>query len=218
MGTARVPVCAPGAGAMCELCCQQHLHRQTVRSVSPGGSMHEWACVLCAASGWLCTPAACSAAGDLLCCLCSTPAVRPQSRDTAWAGNSCAGSPQQALASTAWQAMPCLQALQRPVLCHAGRQTLPPARPWADISAAAPQGSNDGLTWTSLRQHVDDRTIRMPGQYASWPVAGAGASHPYSQLRIRLNSPTASPNGSSRNLCLSFIELYGYLFQPANLQ
>ena len=46
----------------------------------------------------------------------------------------------QSAASPGQHCTPCLQALERPVLCSTGRQTLLPARALVDISAAAPAG------------------------------------------------------------------------------
>jgi len=74
------------------------------------------------------------------------------------------------------------------------------------------QGSEDGVTWSDLRCHEGDRTLNLPGQYASWPVGGAAATTAYRYFRIRL----IAPNGEAANphrLCLSYIELYGNFYR-----
>lgn len=73
---------------------------------------------------------------------------------------------------------------------------------------AALQGSNDGEDWKMLRSHVNELTMKMPGQYASWPVTGHAALFPYQMFRLVLTGPTSSKHS---NLCLSYVEFYGYL-------
>jgi hypothetical protein len=53
-----------------------------------------------------------------------------------------------------------------------------------------PQGSNDLHTWLDLRRHRGDSTIRLPGQYGSWPVTGPAASMPFRAFRLLLLEPT----------------------------
>ncbi|KAK9823236.1 hypothetical protein WJX72_001265 [[Myrmecia] bisecta] len=78
------------------------------------------------------------------------------------------------------------------------------------------QGSHDGLSWVDLRRHLNDATIRLAGQYASWPVVGHAASAPYRMFRILLLGPNASPVASARQrICLSYIELYGYFHRTS---
>ncbi|KAL3700362.1 hypothetical protein R1sor_018384 [Riccia sorocarpa] len=72
------------------------------------------------------------------------------------------------------------------------------------------QGSSDGVNWTELSCHSNEQTISRPGQYASWPVRGASASIPFRFFRIFLNGP-ATDTSSPWNLCICYIELYGYL-------
>ncbi|KAL6606420.1 hypothetical protein ACP70R_042073 [Stipagrostis hirtigluma subsp. patula] len=69
------------------------------------------------------------------------------------------------------------------------------------------QGSVDGRNWTSLRVHDDDRTICHPGQFASWSIAGPQALLPFRFFRVALTEPAA---GGTWNLCICFLELYGY--------
>ncbi|GAX79048.1 hypothetical protein CEUSTIGMA_g6488.t1 [Chlamydomonas eustigma] len=90
------------------------------------------------------------------------------------------------------------------------------------------QGSSEGSEWIDLRRHRSDVSIRKPGQSMSWPVLGPAASTPYQSFRILLEGPTADstaslsysasssvlPAAASKgwNLCISNMELYGYLF------
>ena len=74
------------------------------------------------------------------------------------------------------------------------------------------QGSNDGVTWADLRRHIGDGTIRMPGQYASWAVSGPAAAVPYRMFRLLLVGP--NPEAANKHhVCLSYWELYGYLYK-----
>ncbi|PNH11217.1 BTB/POZ domain-containing protein [Tetrabaena socialis] len=74
------------------------------------------------------------------------------------------------------------------------------------------QGSHDLVTWADLKRHTSDTTIKVPGQYASWPVIGPAAAVPYRAFRLLLTGPNASPNPAARqNFSLSNLELYGYL-------
>ncbi len=75
------------------------------------------------------------------------------------------------------------------------------------------QGSRDSEHWTTLRSHVNDTSISMPGQYASWPVFGHAASLPYRAFRLLLIGPSAS---DPHTLALSNLELYGYLFRASD--
>lgn len=52
------------------------------------------------------------------------------------------------------------------------------------------QGSNDLQHWLDLRRHADDTTIRLPGQYGSWPVSGPAACMPFRAFRLLLTGPT----------------------------
>ncbi|KAL3139743.1 hypothetical protein ABBQ38_004048 [Trebouxia sp. C0009 RCD-2024] len=70
------------------------------------------------------------------------------------------------------------------------------------------QGSNDGKEWKTLRSHLNEVTVKMPGQYASWPVTGHAALFPYQMFRLVLTGPNSSKHN---NLCLSYVEFYGYL-------
>ncbi|CAN6172082.1 unnamed protein product [Urochloa humidicola] len=72
------------------------------------------------------------------------------------------------------------------------------------------QGSMDGRNWTSLRVHEDDTTICHPGQFASWPILGPPALLPFRFFRVALTGPAAVSVTNAWNLCICFLELYGY--------
>lgn len=69
------------------------------------------------------------------------------------------------------------------------------------------QGSMDGQNWMSLRVHDDDPTICHPGQFATWPIVGPASLLPFRFFRVALTGPAA---GCTWNLCICFLELYGY--------
>ncbi|XP_062227782.1 BTB/POZ domain-containing protein At2g30600 isoform X2 [Phragmites australis] len=71
------------------------------------------------------------------------------------------------------------------------------------------QGSMDGWSWTNLRVHEDDQTICQPGQFASWPIPGPPALLPFRFFRVALMGPAAGVS-NTWNLCICFLELYGY--------
>jgi hypothetical protein len=73
------------------------------------------------------------------------------------------------------------------------------------------QGSLDLVHWVDLRQHINDASIKMPGQYGSWPVLGPAASLTFRAFRVLLAGPTTSAV-SAHNLCISYLELYGYFY------
>lgn len=74
------------------------------------------------------------------------------------------------------------------------------------------QGSNDLQHWLDLRRHVSDATIRLPGQYGSWPIGGPAASMPFRAFRLLLLGPTQS-HASPWAFPLSHWELYGYFYK-----
>ncbi|KAL4421040.1 hypothetical protein ABPG77_007515 [Micractinium sp. CCAP 211/92] len=74
------------------------------------------------------------------------------------------------------------------------------------------QGSNDGASWADLRRHLGDSTLCKAGQYASWPVAGHAAAVPYRYFRVLQVAPNPEA-ANPHHVCLSFWELYGYLYQ-----
>jgi hypothetical protein len=58
------------------------------------------------------------------------------------------------------------------------------------LPRACLQGSNDLQHWLDLRRHTGDTTIRLPGQYGSWPVGGPAACMPFRAFRLLLTGPT----------------------------
>lgn len=71
------------------------------------------------------------------------------------------------------------------------------------------QGSLDAENWINLRVHDNDQTICKPGQFASWPIHGPTALLPFRFFRVVLTGTTTS-DSSPWNLCICFLELYGY--------
>ncbi|GBF97048.1 hypothetical protein Rsub_09521 [Raphidocelis subcapitata] len=76
------------------------------------------------------------------------------------------------------------------------------------------QASNDLQHWVDLRRHISDASIRLPGQYASWPVSGPASQLPFRAFRLLLTGPTLSAT-TPWNFCLSFVELYGYFYRDS---
>ena len=84
------------------------------------------------------------------------------------------------------------------------------------------QGSNDLRNWATLREHggggaaagaanaasAGDRSLRLPGQFCSWPVVGASAARPFRAFRLVLTQPASD---GSWHFVLSQLELYGLL-------
>ena len=72
------------------------------------------------------------------------------------------------------------------------------------------QGSVDGTSWVALDEHTDDATIRMPAQWASWPVRDV-RRRTFRYFRILQTAPSnGAPN--PMHLSLDHLELYGDLF------
>lgn len=65
--------------------------------------------------------------------------------------------------------------------------------------------------WSDLLRHVEDGSLRLPGQYASWPVPAGTTQPPYRFFRLLQTGPNANPL-SPHTLALSSIELYGLLY------
>ena len=70
------------------------------------------------------------------------------------------------------------------------------------------QGSADGVDWADLRRHECESVLRLPGQYASWPVSGPAAATPYRFFRVHMLAPNPEA-ANPRQVHLSYIELYG---------
>ena len=75
------------------------------------------------------------------------------------------------------------------------------------------QGSNDRVVWTTLRQHVDDGTICVKGQFASFPVTGAASRMPFRHFRLLMLGPHAHPQLEPPwHMHVCNWELYGYAY------
>lgn len=73
------------------------------------------------------------------------------------------------------------------------------------------QGSQDAMTWTTLKVHSNDHTLKMAGQYASWPVTGHAACMSFRFFRLYQSCSSCSClQQSSRQLALTYLELYGH--------
>lgn len=73
------------------------------------------------------------------------------------------------------------------------------------------QGSERGDGWVDLRRHTSDNTIKMPGQFGSWPVNGRVATRLFCQFRVLLLPGPGAAATNPGELALSSFELYGYL-------
>lgn len=72
------------------------------------------------------------------------------------------------------------------------------------------QGSTDGMSWENLSSHSNDLSLRMPGQYSSWPVRDA-RRRTFRHFRILQTVPNRrAPNPT--HVSLAHIELYGDFF------
>ena len=72
------------------------------------------------------------------------------------------------------------------------------------------QGREDRGAWVDLCRHEHDSSLALPGQFASWKVAGRpGESAAFRAFRILLTGPNAA---GACELHVSSWELYGYLF------
>ncbi|KAH8410654.1 hypothetical protein KR009_011091 [Drosophila setifemur] len=70
------------------------------------------------------------------------------------------------------------------------------------------QGSKDGLSWTTLSSHVDDKSLIEPGSTSTWPISCPQEdSLRYRHIRIQQNGRNAS--GQTHYLSLSGFEIYG---------
>ncbi|XP_020807328.1 E3 ubiquitin-protein ligase HECTD1 [Drosophila serrata] len=71
------------------------------------------------------------------------------------------------------------------------------------------QGSKDGLTWTTLSAHTDDKSLIEPGSTATWPITCPASDDTirYRHIRIQQNGRNAS--GQTHYLSLSGFEIYG---------
>ena len=85
----------------------------------------------------------------------------------------------------------------------------------ASLTSHPVQGSQDGKTWNVLRAHSNDQTLKMAGQYASWPIPKHAACIAFRFFRLYQGSSAdlaepahlRSPQG--RQMSLAYLELYG---------
>jgi hypothetical protein len=73
------------------------------------------------------------------------------------------------------------------------------------------EGSNDSLTWNTIKEHANDKTLQSAGQWGVWALGDDLDPEGYSYLRIR---QTGLNSGSHGHLALSGIKLYGALRVP----
>lgn len=72
------------------------------------------------------------------------------------------------------------------------------------------QGSADANAWETLATHANDPTVRMPGQYASWPIRDP-LRRTFRYFRIIQTVPNPLvPNPT--HVSLAHVELYGDFF------
>ena len=77
------------------------------------------------------------------------------------------------------------------------------------------QGSQDGKTWNMLRAHSNDQTLKLAGQYASWPIPKYAACIAFRFFRLYQGSsadlaePAKLRSPQGRQMSLTYLELYG---------
>lgn len=73
------------------------------------------------------------------------------------------------------------------------------------------QGSVDGESWDTLISHANDHTLKISGQYASWPIREGDSRHKFRYFKILQTLPNQSaPNPT--HVSLSHFDLYGDFF------
>lgn len=73
------------------------------------------------------------------------------------------------------------------------------------------QGSVDGVSWKTLISHSNDQTLKMSGQYASWPIRDHGNGYRFRYFKVLQTVPNSSaPNPT--HVSLSHFDLYGDFF------
>lgn len=71
-------------------------------------------------------------------------------------------------------------------------------------------GSTDGLNWMTLSTHENDFSLKVSGQYASWPVRPRPEHFRFFKL-LQTQANTEGPN--PWHVSLSYIDLYGDFFR-----
>ncbi|EDW13533.2 E3 ubiquitin-protein ligase Ufd4 [Drosophila mojavensis] len=70
------------------------------------------------------------------------------------------------------------------------------------------QASKDGINWTTLINHVDDKSLSEPGSTATWPIiCSSDDTKGYRHIKIQQNGRNAS--NQTHYLSLSGFEIYG---------
>jgi hypothetical protein len=73
------------------------------------------------------------------------------------------------------------------------------------------RGSVDGQSWDTLISHRNDHSLKMSGQYASWPIREGDSRHRFRYFKIVQTLPNQSaPNPT--HVSLSHVDLYGDFF------
>lgn len=70
------------------------------------------------------------------------------------------------------------------------------------------EGSNDGNTWTVLREHANDDALKYKGDSHTWAVHSNAANTAYRYLRVRITGPNSNNHW---HLALGGFEVYGDL-------
>lgn len=70
------------------------------------------------------------------------------------------------------------------------------------------QGSNDGNTWVDLKDHVNDTTLNLKGQSATWDLEFEKFNDYFSQIRLYQHGMNSASN---HYLSLAGMEFYGYV-------
>ena len=89
-------------------------------------------------------------------------------------------------------------------------------RSWTLQATAGPPACPSSA-WHDLASHADDAALHLPGQYASWPVAGPRGAAPWRAFRLLLTGPNAvgGRGGGVRGgdvFALAGLELYGHFW------
>jgi hypothetical protein len=72
------------------------------------------------------------------------------------------------------------------------------------------EGSNDGVQWILLRDHIEDEALNGPGSSATFSIAqSTGGKKFYSWFRIMITGTNSTK--IYRNLCCSGVEMFGTL-------
>lgn len=76
------------------------------------------------------------------------------------------------------------------------------------IGDGCAQGSNDGIAWTLLYEHLNDTSLNRAGETHTWALQNASYKTGFRMFRVRMTAPNS--NGHLY-LALSGFEIYGTL-------